>query len=150
VNRRQAGFAYAEVMIAALILALCAVPAANAIKNGLDAATVGQSKAAELRCVRNLMETVLAEPYFNLNAAAEAATSDGVTSYSLPRDGACDVRTVRITLHRFEGVKLNDLPALPQTIPPTAPADEQRRTALLKVQVGMDNSTYRFSTMVAR
>ncbi len=148
--RHQAGFAYAEVMIAALILALCAVPAADAIKNGLDAATVGQSKAAELRCVRNLMETVLAEPYFNLNAAAEAADGNGVTRYSLPKDGACDVRTVKITLHRFGGVKLIDLPAVPQTIPPTAPADEQRRTALLKVQVGMDNATYRFSTMVAR
>lgn len=149
-NRHQAGFAYAEVMIAALILALCAVPAANAIKNGLNAATVGQDKALELRCVRNLMETVLAEPYFNLNAAAEAADSDGVTSYSLPKAGACAPRTVKITLHRFDGAKLIDLPAVPQTIPPTAPADEQRRTALLKVQVAMDGSTYSFSTMVAR
>ncbi len=149
-NRHQAGFAYAEVMIAALILALCAVPAANAIKNGLDAATISQSKALELRCVRNLMETVLAEPYFNLNAAAEAAGSDGVTSYSLPKDAACNARTVRITLHRLDGANLIDLPAVPQTIPPTAPADEQRRTALLKVQVAMDSSTYSFATMVAR
>jgi Tfp pilus assembly protein PilV len=150
VNHGQTGFAYAEVMIAALILALCAVPAANAIKNGLDAATVSRDKALELRCVRNRMEAVLAEPYFNLNAAAEAAGSDGITSYSLPKADGCDARTVKITLHRLDGATLVDLPAAPQTVPPTAPADEQRRTALLKVQVSMDRSTYSFATMVAR
>ena len=50
----------------------------------------------------------------------------------------------------LDGANLIDLPAVPQTIPPTAPADEQRRTALLKVQVAMDSSTYSFATMVAR
>ena len=34
---RARGFAYAEVLIAAVMLALCALPAADAIRNGIAA-----------------------------------------------------------------------------------------------------------------
>lgn len=130
------GFAYAEVLVAAVILALCAVPAADAIRNGIDANRVGQSKAAELRCVRNQMETVLAEPYFTLNQAA------GTAAYNLAADATCAARTVVLTLKQFDGANLNDLPA-------TA-TSEQKNMALVKVQVTLDNSPYSFSSVVAR
>jgi Tfp pilus assembly protein PilV len=130
------GFAYVEVLIAAAILALCAVPAANAIKNGLDAGQAGQSRAVELTCVRNLMETVLAEPYMDLNTAA------GTAKYNLAGDGTCATRTVTIERKLFDGAKLIELSA-------TA-SSEQRDTALLKIKVGMAGSSYSFSTVVAR
>lgn len=130
------GFAYVEVMIAAVILALCALPAADAIRNGIDANRIGQSKAAELRCVRNQMETVLAEPYFNLNQAA------GTTAYNLAADGTCAARTVALSLKQFDGANLTDLA-------PTA-TSEQKNMALVQVKVTLDNSSYSFSSVVAR
>lgn len=130
------GFALAEVMIAALMLALCAWPAANAIKNSLDAAQVAQTKAAELRCVRNQMETVMAEPYVNLNLAA------GTTAYNLAADSACAARTVTLTLVQFDGLAITPLAA-------TA-TDDARRLAPVKVQVTMAGATYAFTSVVAR
>lgn len=130
------GFAYVEVMVAALMLALVAVPAADAIKNSLDANRVSATKAAELRCVRNRMETVLAEPYMSLNQAA------GTDGYSLPSDANCGALTVTIARKLFDGAKLTDLA--------TGASDEQVSTALLTVQVTLDNSDYTFSTVVAR
>jgi Tfp pilus assembly protein PilV len=130
------GFAYVEVLIAAVILALCAVPAANAIRNGLDAGQAGQSRAIELTCVRNLMESVLAEPYMDLNTAA------GTGKYNLVADSQCAVRTVTIERKLFDGARLTDISAMASS--------EQRDTALLKVKVDMAGSNYTFSTVVAR
>lgn len=133
---RSGGFAYVEVIVAALMLALLAMPAADAIKNGIDASRVSQAKGAELRCVRNQMETVLAEPYLNLNLAA------GTAAYNLPADAVCGARTVVIARKLFDGANLTDLAA-------NASA-EQVNTALLKVQVSLAGSDYTFSTVVAR
>lgn len=130
------GFALAEVMIAALMLALCAWPAANAIKNSLDAAQIAQAKATELRCVRNQMETVLAEPYINLNLAA------GTANYNLAADSVCAARTVTLTLIQFDGLTITPLAA-------TA-SDDARRIAPVKVQVAMAGATYAFTSVVAR
>lgn len=130
------GFAYVEVMIAALILALCAVPAANAIRNGLDAGQAAPAKTAELLCVRNLMETVLAEPYATLNAAA------GTNKYDLAADQTCAARKVAITRQQFDGATLTALP--------DSASDEQIKTALLKVDVSQDPAGYAFTTVVAR
>ena len=130
------GFAYAEVLIAAVILAVCAMPAADAIRSGIDAGRIGQSKAAELRCVRNQMDTVLAEPYFVLNRAA------GTPVYDLPADATCAARTVVLSLKQFDGANLNDLPA--------NSSDEKKSTALILVQVTLADSNYSFSSVVAR
>ena len=132
----DAGFAYVEVLVAALMVALLAMPAADAIKNGIDANRVSQTKAVELRCVRNLMETVLAEPYLSLNQAA------GTAKYNLAADGTCGDRTVTIARRLFDGANLTDLA-------PNA-SDVQQQTALLMVRVSMDKSDYAFSTVVAR
>lgn len=137
---KAAGFAYVELVIAALMLALCAVPAANAIKNGLDASQASQVKAAELRCVRNLMETVLGEPYNNLSAAYDKGMKSGF--YNLPQDANCARRTVSIKLKQFDGKNLTDLSGAPES-------DDQHRTALLWVQVTMLTSGYQFTTVVA-
>jgi Tfp pilus assembly protein PilV len=143
---RASGFAYLEVLVAALVLAVCAVPAANAIKNGLDAGSAGQAKAAELRCLRNRMETVLAEPYASLNSAA--GTGTGTSNYSLPPDADCLGRQVTITRTQFDGQNITPLPA--------SASASQQDLALLLVKValvdsaGKPASDYTFSTVVAR
>lgn len=139
---QDGGFAYAEVLVAALMVALLAMPAADAIKNGINANRVSQTKSGELRCVRNQMETVLAEPYLSLNRAA------GTANYNLAADGTCDVRTVTITRKLFDGANLTDL--LPNPDPIANAIDVQQQTALLLVRVSMKNSDYAFSTVVAR
>lgn len=138
------GFAYAEIMIAAVILALCAVPAANAIKNGIDAGQAGAAKTVELQCVRNLMETVMAEPYGSLNAAALNLPSEPApaTSYSRAAEAPCAARDVVIERKLFDGAQLTALPL--------AASDEVKETALLKVKVSMQGSTYAFTSVVAR
>lgn len=130
------GFAYVEVLIAAAILALCAVPAANAIRNGLVAGQAGQSKMVALTCVRNLMEKVMAEPYMNLNNAA------GTSVYDVAANDNCAGRTVTIERKLFDGAKLLELPA--------GAGIEQKETALLKIKVAMKDSAYTFSTVVAQ
>ncbi len=85
-------------MVALLVLGICAVPAADALRTGANAALVAAAKARELRCLKSHMESVLAEPYQNL---AEAAREDGrPTTYSLGDDGACGPRFVFIA--RYE------------------------------------------------
>jgi len=140
--RRASGFAYLEVLIAALVLAVCAAPAADAIRNGLSAGAASRDKAAELRCVRNRMEAVLAEPFGKLSNAA------GTDRYSLAADTGCMARVVTIKPMWFNGANLAPLPA--------AASVEQRELALLLVKVALvDASTsytsdYSFSTVVSR
>ncbi|MDQ2822884.1 MAG: hypothetical protein M3Y65_21315 [Pseudomonadota bacterium] len=145
--KRTRGFAYAEVLIAAVILAVCAMPAADAIRNGIDASRVSQSKAAELRCVRNQMDTVLAEPYVKLRNQIIVRTDGTINvtattfNYTVDADASCNVRTVVLTLKLFDGARLFDLAA-------TA-SDTQKQTALVKVDVSLKNSTYGFSSVVS-
>jgi Tfp pilus assembly protein PilV len=133
------GFMYVEVIIAALILALCALPAANAVRNGLSAAQAGQAKGRELRCIRNHMEMVLAEPYQNLSDAAI-----GNRSYHLNKDDDCIARDVTVTQVQFDGVKLTPFSNI------TNPTEVQKDLPLLLVKVSSTDSDYTFSTVVAR
>lgn len=136
---RARGFMYIEVIIAALILALCAVPAANAVRNGLNAAQAGQAKGRELRCIRNHMETVLAEPYQNLSDAAI-----GKRSYHLDADSDCIARDATITQVQFDGSRLTPFANI------TNPTEVQKDLTLLQVKVSSPDSDYTFSTVVAR
>ncbi|MCC2972863.1 type II secretion system protein J [Massilia sp. IC2-476] len=94
-----AGLSYIEVMVALVLLAICALPAADAIRSGLRATEAGAMQARELRCVKNRMETVLAESYDDLWKAVEGSTTP--SSYSLAADpgpdGECGVRNVYIS-----------------------------------------------------
>ena len=127
-------------MVAVLMLAVCAVPMGEAIRNGLQAATAGVEKARELRCMKNTMETTLSAPYQKL---WEAAMKDSGASYPLPDDAACAgiVRTVSITMVEFSGTAPTSLTA--------ASPQDRRESALLQVRA-LSNKGYSFTTMVAR
>lgn len=94
-----AGLSYIEVMVALVLLAICAVPAAEAIRSGMRATEAGAVQARELRCVKSRMETVLAESYDDLWKAVQGSTT--LSSYSLAADpgpdGDCGVRNVYIS-----------------------------------------------------
>jgi Tfp pilus assembly protein PilV len=124
-----AGFAYIEVLIAVLLLALCALPAANAIKNGLNAADAAPGRAAALRCMRDKMEAVLAEPYANLLAARKGKQQ---TSYTESADSVCVRREVYIDVY-----------------PSNGSIDASGWTALLRVDVVSPDTNYSFTTLVA-
>ena len=123
-----AGFAYIEVLVAVLLLALCAVPAANAVRNGLNAADAVPAKANELRCMRDMMETVLAEPYAKLLAAKNGRSP---TAYSAGEGGGCVERRVYIDVYLQNGI-----------------SDTARSTALLRGDVVSPQTRYAFTTLV--
>lgn len=123
-----AGFAYIEILVAVLLLALCAVPAANAVRNGLNAADAVSAKANELRCMRDMMETVLAEPYARLLAAKNGRSP---TAYSAAAGGGCVERRVYIDVYLQNGI-----------------GDTARSTALLRVDVVSPQTQYAFTTLV--
>jgi Tfp pilus assembly protein PilV len=124
-----AGFAYIEVLVAVLLLALCVLPAANAIKNGLNAADAAPDRAAALRCMRDKMEAVLAEPYANLLAARKGKQQ---TSYTESAGSGCVRREVYIDVY-----------------PSNGSIDASGWTALLRVDVVSPDTNYSFTTLVA-
>ena len=86
----SAGFTLLEALIAMMLLSVCLLPAANALRNAVAAPTVAASAARNLDCVSSRMETMLTESYTRLLAQASTA------NYSLPADKDCPARTVRI------------------------------------------------------
>lgn len=90
---RAAGFTLLEALFALLLLAVCLVPAANALRGAVQAPIVTADAARKLDCVGTLMETVMAEPYARL---LSLATTGGASAYPVPNDTACPARTVTI------------------------------------------------------
>jgi prepilin-type N-terminal cleavage/methylation domain-containing protein len=141
---RQRGFSFVEIMVAVLLLALCAAPLANALKTGLDASTIGAAKALELRCMKNQMETVLAEPYQNLWNAARG--KDTPSAYSRAADAACPgiARNVYIAKYEHENGKS------PVFLNESTAGAQRLETALLYITVSSPDTGYTFTTLVAR
>jgi hypothetical protein len=139
----ERGFAYVEVALAALLLALCVMPAASAVRNALGASGVAFSKLGEMRCLQASMETVLAEPYFNLWQAARDMQQP--TRYSQPADADCVARDVYIAKYRAEYGQA------PVFLPyPDQEGAQQLEDVLLYVTVSSPGSAYSFTTLVAR
>ena len=138
--RRHAGFSYIEALVAIVLLAIVAVPAADAVKTGLDASRIAAAKSQELRCMKNAMETVLAEPYQNLWNAAIGRTVR--SSYSRPLDAACPARDVFISKYKLL------VNGTPQFDPKGD--EEELEAVLLYVTVSSPQTSYTFTTLVAR
>lgn len=140
---RARGFSYLEMVVAALVLALCAAPLANTVKTALAAPAVAQTRMRELRCMKNTMETVLAEPYQNLWNAARGTSQ--VTSYSKPADSTCVARNVYITKYQAEYGKTPVFLPYPDTL-----TEQQLEAVLLYITVSSPDTSYSFTTLVAR
>jgi prepilin-type N-terminal cleavage/methylation domain-containing protein len=140
-RRRSHGFSFVEILVAVAVLALCAMPLADAVRNGIAASAIGADKARELRCMKNMMETVLAEPYQKLWDAALG--KDIASSYSQPADASCIARNVYIARYEYEYGKS---PVFLDASASTA----RQESAMLYVAVSAPNGTYSFTTLVAR
>ncbi len=97
----QHGLSYIEVLIATIILAVSLVPAVEALRGGIFGADVHQAAASDHYHLAAKMESVLAEPYAALDAAAMAAGSETTpSSYS---DAAGTPRRRLVYLSRYDG-----------------------------------------------
>jgi hypothetical protein len=134
----EQGFSYVEVLVAVALLGLCALPMADAIKNGLNANAIGEAKALELRCVQNTMETVLAEPFDNL--WKEANGNSSASSYSRPAENNCQAREVFIAKYEHYFGSAGKI----------LPKDDPAEDTLLLVTVSSPKSNYSFATLVDR
>ena len=143
-QQRCGGFSYVETMIAVVLLAIIAVPASDAVKNGLDAARIARDKAQELRCMKNDMESMLAQPYQTLWADARGMAQP---SYTRPADASCTGREVYITKyqHKYDGTPVFI------KFPEEKGKDEEREAVMLYITVkSLDDAGYSFTTLVAR
>jgi type II secretory pathway pseudopilin PulG len=132
---RAEGFSYIEVLLAMILLAVCLVPAMDAVRNASAAPQVSLNGAAALACLKARMEEVAAEPYQNLLESYLSARP----SYSLAKDVPCPFqRDVFIS------------PYDPDGSPPFRSAD----TGLLYVSVSTPASDWAsamsLTTLVAR
>ena len=129
-------------MVAMLLLAICVLPMSDAIRNGINASAIAAAKARELRCIKNTMESVLAEPYQNLFNLA--AGKDTPSAYARPADASCDAPPqVFIAWYEHEfGKPPVFLPSGPGALRPEAP--------LLYITVAAANDGYSLTTLVAR
>jgi len=146
---RQRGFSYMEILVAVVVLAICALPLGRALRNGVAASSIAAAKARELRCIRNTMELVRAEPYANLYAAAagigKPATFTMPGSFSLPADDSCDAPPL-VSIARYE-------PAAGKAIGNWIEGDvgtAQPESPLLHITVTAADNGYAFTTLVAR
>ena len=129
-------------MVAVVLLAICAVPMMDAIRHGITASSVAETKARELRCIKNTMETVLAMPYQTLwNAAPGQGTP---TTLALPLDAQCaSAPTVTVARVEYDSAAKKLVPL------DAAVTGERLESPLLSVTVGA-KAGYSFTTLVAR
>ena len=133
--QRAAGFTLLEAVFALFLLAVCLVPAANALRGAVQAPVVGASAARNLDCVSALMETVLAQPYASLLSL----------SYDVPDDPNCPARQVTISRYGNKNTR---------TIGPVGNCAAGICDDLLLVSVGLsdpaDGNPFTLTTLVAR
>jgi len=89
------GFSLVEIVVAVMLLAVCLVPAANALRGSLAMPAIAADADTRLACVKSVMEGVMAESYVKLLAAARASTV--ATTYSSAQTAGCPAIAVYVT-----------------------------------------------------
>jgi hypothetical protein len=99
-----------EAVFALLLLSVCLIPAANALRGAINVPADSALAARELDCVSTLMDTVLAEHYADLLSAAGAPDAPSV--YSTPGGARapampdhCPALTVTITRYGVDSTR---------------------------------------------
>ena len=69
----QSGFSYVEVLVAVVLVAVCLVPAIQALQTGIHGTSVHEELALDHYGLQRRMEEVLAEPFGALDGAGLAA-----------------------------------------------------------------------------
>ena len=80
---KQAGLSYIEVLVATILITLTLVPMMEALKPGMEAGNLHREQSARRFALQGQLESLLAEPFGTLDAAATAAGSATTpTTYS--------------------------------------------------------------------
>ena len=80
---RQSGVSYVEVLIATLLITIALIPMMEALQPGLQGSQVNRQQSEIHFALKGKLESVLAEPFTDLDAAATAAGAATIaTSYS--------------------------------------------------------------------
>lgn len=90
-----AGMTLLEALLALVLLSVCLIPAANALRGAIAVPADSALAAQHLDCVSTLMENVVAEPFGDLLAAA--GEPDAAARYSTVAGTQCPAMTVTIT-----------------------------------------------------
>jgi prepilin-type N-terminal cleavage/methylation domain-containing protein len=130
-----AGFTLFEVLAAVLILGLCLIPAADALRGAIGAPAVAAGAAHNLDCVGSLMETVLAEPYARLLQVAK-----GTAAYPIPVDAGCPDRKVVVALYGNNTTGQIGAGA----------TDEDLLYVSVSLSTPVDGASYPFTSLVSR
>jgi len=135
---RQAGFSYAEALLAVTVLAIALVPALETLQTAFTGTAVTETVVQWQQQLATRIEEVLAEPFTTLAAAALAAGSETVpSSYSDPSGGP---DRALVFLSRYDG--------------DNADSDDNPFTGtdagLLWVSVAIENTPYDLTTLVAQ
>lgn len=115
--QRQAGYSYVEVLIAAVLIAISLVPAADALRTATVGAEIYEEYSAQHYSLLAKMEEVLAEPYGSLDAEAVAVgNKTAPTAYSDPVSTP-DRRLVYLAAYDIDNADGDDEPFLTGTDP---------------------------------
>ena len=134
----QAGVSYVEALIAVVVLALALVPALEALQVAFSGSAVQIDVVLWQQQLATRMEDVVAEPFSNLDDAAQAAGNETTpSSYS---DAAGGPDRVLVFLSGYDG--------------DNADADNNLFTGtdpgLLWVRIAIENTPYDLTTLVAQ
>ena len=139
VNRNvESGFSYIELLITTVFIALMLIPALETLHTGVQGAGIHESRVAAQYRLMAIMEEVLAEPFQDLENAAQAAGGATVlTSYS---DAPATPNRRLVFLSRYDG--------------DNADADDDPFTGtddgILWVRVEIEDSVYALETLINR
>ncbi len=136
-RHRHRGLSYAEALLAVAVLAVALVPALDALQTAFAGAAVQDELRDGQQQVANGIEMVVAEPFSNLDQAAQAAGSETVaSSYSDP----VGPDRMLVFLSRYDG--------------DNADSDDDPFTGtdagLIWVRVVRENTPHELTTLVAQ
>jgi len=138
IHADQRGLAYVETLIAVVVLAVALVPVLETLGVAFTGAAVSETAIQWQQQVATRMETVRAEPFAALDAAALSAGSETIPSSYSDAAGGPD-RTL-VFLSRYDG---DDADGDNDVFTGT---DE----GLLWLRVAIENSPYELMTLVAQ
>lgn len=100
---RQRGLSYVEVLIAVVIVAVCLVPALDALRGGLSAADAQRLQAVNQQRLQTRLEEVLANRFNTLDNAAMAAGNSPSATVAAYSDAAGTADRLLVTIYRYDG-----------------------------------------------
>lgn len=136
--KAQAGVSYAETLLAVIVLGLALAPALEMLDTAFRGAAVGETVLRWEQRLATRLETVRAEPFASLDAAAQAAGSPTAPSSYSEASGTADRLLVFLSRYDGDNADGNGNPF------------DGTDAGLLWVRVAIENSPYELTTLVAR